>query len=158
MRLHESFQNQHFTFSKVPCASSYGHWSPANPYSIILNLGPATCVDRYCFLLFDSRASKTCCRKWCVNESPRLQRPTGGDAAQEGRRCDNMLHESRRRRSLLPLGSDFCRELGTVSRVGSPPASACGGVFTPRFHSRPEPRRGGLRMGSFSVSGFAAPF
>ena len=26
MRLDESFQNQCFTFSKVPCASSYGHF------------------------------------------------------------------------------------------------------------------------------------
>ena len=65
-----------------------------------------------------------------------------------------------------PRGSsrDYRRARGTTEdhagesmAVVRQPAPA-GGLPPPRFHSRPEPRRGGLRLGSLSASGFAIPW
>ena len=56
--------------------------------------------------------------------------------------------------------SMLCRSIRShvgCAQVVAQPLSACGGAYAPRFHSRPEPRRGGLHTGSFSVSGFAMP-
>ena len=41
---------------------------------------------------------------------------------------------------------------------GSPPASACRGNLPPCFHSRPEPRRGGLRRDRFRCPASPCPW